>query len=179
MMRFSAMVCIAVVAVTAAGCARSQSGNGARKSSRSDTPSVFSAVLNVRMDNVGSKVPGAPGIVRPATMACTRSIPATCSARLVCPVLADAPEWHPKACDYLADNWKKIIAPPPINQVCTEIYGGREIVRVQGWVQPPRGGKKLIDAAASREGGCEIARFDLLAPLWGAPRTAEAPSPRG
>lgn len=54
------------------------------------------------------------------------------------------------------------LRPVPKDQGCTDIYGGPQTARVQGrWRGEP------VDASFSRTNGCEIARWDALAPLFG------------
>jgi len=54
------------------------------------------------------------------------------------------------------------LQPVPKHQLCTQIYGGPQTATVQGrWRGEP------VDASFSRTNGCEIARWDALAPLFG------------
>lgn len=54
------------------------------------------------------------------------------------------------------------LRPVPKDQGCTEIYGGPQTATVRGrWRGEP------VDARFSRTNGCEIARWDALAPLFG------------
>ncbi len=66
---------------------------------------------------------------------------------------------HPdpqRACQALTDAGDPF-APPPRDQICTEIYGGPEKATVEGtW----RG--KQVRADFSRTDGCRIARWDAL-----------------
>jgi hypothetical protein len=52
------------------------------------------------------------------------------------------------------------VAPVPQDLACTEIYGGPETATVSGTLDGRR-----IEAQFSRSNGCEIARWDALAPL--------------
>ena len=81
------------------------------------------------------------------------------SATLTCdPVGGTHP--HPvEACAAL-DTHADALAPVPPDAVCTQIYGGDETATVTGVVQGEE-----ADATFNRTNGCEIARWDALAPL--------------
>jgi hypothetical protein len=70
---------------------------------------------------------------------------------------------HPaakKACETLAGA-RKPFAPVPRGQVCTEIFGGPQVATVKGtW-----DGEK-VDARFTRQDGCEITRWDDVAPVF-------------
>ncbi|WP_024286723.1 SSI family serine proteinase inhibitor [Cellulomonas sp. KRMCY2] len=51
---------------------------------------------------------------------------------------------------------------PPRDEMCTEIYGGPQVATVEGTVDGTR-----VRARFSRTNGCEISRWDALAPLLG------------
>ena len=68
------------------------------------------------------------------------------------------------ACRRLAAGGPKLFAPVPPDMACTEIYGGPQKARVVGTVSGRR-----VWATFTRENGCEIARWDRLAP-WLLPR---------
>lgn len=53
-------------------------------------------------------------------------------------------------------------APTPADRACTEIYGGPQTATVEGTVDGTD-----VSATFSRVNGCEIARWDALAPLLG------------
>jgi len=78
---------------------------------------------------------------------------------------------HPgaaKACRHLdaaADSGEDLFAPPPKDMLCTQIYGGPQQATVQGTF---RG--KVVDASYSRSDGCEIQRWDRMAPVIDPPR---------
>jgi hypothetical protein len=59
------------------------------------------------------------------------------------------------ACDALL-NHEDALAPVAGDVACTEIYGGPELARISG---------TGVQALFSRTNGCEIARWDALAPL--------------
>ncbi len=51
-------------------------------------------------------------------------------------------------------------APVPPDAICTLIYGGSQTATVTGfWNEEP------VDASFNRVGGCEIARWDAIAPV--------------
>jgi hypothetical protein len=53
-------------------------------------------------------------------------------------------------------------APTPKGQMCTQIYGGPEVATVKGtWNGKP------VDATFGRKNGCELKRWNDLAPLFG------------
>ncbi|MFG1998103.1 SSI family serine proteinase inhibitor [Spirillospora sp. NPDC048911] len=71
---------------------------------------------------------------------------------------------HPKAsqaCTAVTQA-KDPFKPPPADQMCTKIYGGPEIATVKGTWQG-----KPVNAKFSRTDGCELSRWDKLAPLFG------------
>lgn len=76
--------------------------------------------------------------------------------RLQCDAPGDAP-----ACRALAQLDPEDFEPVPDDTVCTSQYGGPETASVQGTL---RG--KPVDATFSREQGCEINRWERVAPLF-------------
>lgn len=52
--------------------------------------------------------------------------------------------------------------PVPPDRMCTEIYGGPQVAVVRGTVDGT-----AVDATFTRTDGCQIARWDALAPLLG------------
>lgn len=50
--------------------------------------------------------------------------------------------------------------PVPAGTACTEIYGGPEVLQITG-----RLGDETIDSEFSRVNGCEISRWDAIAPV--------------
>jgi len=70
---------------------------------------------------------------------------------------------HPdpgKACAAL-DAHPEALRPVPGDMACTEIYGGDQVAEVKG-VGP---GGAALRAVLNRTNGCEIARWDALAPV--------------
>lgn len=68
------------------------------------------------------------------------------------------------ACRKLAEGGLRLFAPVPRNVACTQIYGGPQTARVTGLLAGKR-----VWAAFSRSDGCQIARWNRLAP-WLLPR---------
>ncbi len=69
---------------------------------------------------------------------------------------------HPQrraACRALAQA-KNPFAPVPENAICTQIYGGPDRATIRGTLDD-----REVSAELSRENGCEIARWDRLAPV--------------
>jgi Subtilisin inhibitor-like len=66
------------------------------------------------------------------------------------------------ACEALEEN-PEALAPVPEGTACTEIHGGPERAEVTGTL---RGDS--VRATFDRTNGCEIARWDALAPLFAA-----------
>ena len=59
------------------------------------------------------------------------------------------------ACDVLLEH-EDALQPVPGDVACTEIYGGPQLATISG---------SGVDATLSRTNGCEIARWDALAPV--------------
>lgn len=53
---------------------------------------------------------------------------------------------------------------PDPNRMCTEQYGGPEVATVTGWFKG-----RAVNATFKRTDGCEISRWQAMAPLLGAP----------
>ncbi len=68
------------------------------------------------------------------------------------------------ACDALAAAGGVAAFAPPQDDMCTEQYGGPQVATVEGTVAGER-----VTARFSRTNGCEISRWDALAPLLGSP----------
>lgn len=67
-----------------------------------------------------------------------------------------------RACDRLAALHAPF-APPAPDEVCTQIYGGPQVLRVTGRWQG-----QAVDATFRRTNGCEITRYDAVAPVFAA-----------
>ncbi|HZI98340.1 MAG TPA: SSI family serine proteinase inhibitor [Actinomycetales bacterium] len=82
--------------------------------------------------------------------------------RLTCePPGGDHPDPE-AACAAVEAAGAAAFAPPPKDQMCTEIYGGPQTASVIGVV-----GGEEVSATFGRTNGCEIARWDALADLLG------------
>jgi hypothetical protein len=79
-------------------------------------------------------------------------------------VRCDAPE-DSELCGAIDRLDPKVFEPTPGNVACTQQYGGPETATVKGTL---RG--EPVDAAFSRENGCEISRWQDAAPLLEAAR---------
>jgi hypothetical protein len=64
------------------------------------------------------------------------------------------------ACEAVDALPEDAAAPVPAGAVCTQIYGGPDVVRIEGTL---RG--KEVDTELTRANGCEIERFDHFLPL--------------
>ena len=117
---------------------------------------------------------GAPdsGVVQPAKPRTdlTVSVRARESAtaktwKLTCdPAGGDHPDAQ-RACNALAaakTQAKDPFAPPPQDQMCTQIYGGPQVATVKGTWQG-----KPVTATFTRKNGCELKRWSDLGPLFG------------
>ena len=170
-MRISVFVQTLVVlalALLAAGCGggegdSEQSGDSRKVDStrpaddeRAGSDAV-EADLEIVLTHVGDKSSGA-GVPVPTGISCDKSTPATCRGSLECPATDTADDG---ICAWLAEVGADLFAPPPTDQICTEIYGGPEVATVTGTLDG-----KDVDATFTRTNGCEIGRFDAAAPLW-------------
>jgi hypothetical protein len=75
-------------------------------------------------------------------------------ANVECPG-ADAP---PTICEAIEDLPEDPAAPVPADTACTEIYGGPDVVTIEGTLKG-----QPIDTRLTRENGCEIERFERFA----------------
>lgn len=66
------------------------------------------------------------------------------------------------ACAALAQAGVEAFAPTPRDVACTEQWGGPQVATVQGTVDGEQ-----ISARFDRTNGCEISRWDRLAPVFG------------
>lgn len=150
---------LSVVAVVA-GCAQQQSGADA-----TGTPTA-TATPSVGVPS-GTAVPPAADI--DLTITLTESPGAAPRTfRLVARGSSPAPESTlPDSAAALAavelHGEKIFFALPDPNRVCTQQYGGPQLAVVTGLFHG-----REVNAAFSRTDGCEIARWQALAPLFGA-----------
>jgi hypothetical protein len=81
------------------------------------------------------------------------------SAVLTCPPSGGAHGRPVKACAAL-ERHEDALKPVGSDVACSEIYGGPAEARVTGTI-----GERRINATFNRSNGCEIVRWDKLAPL--------------
>ena len=161
-----AMVLVAVLAV--AGCASGQgpepggvpSGSAATTSgatteqpttpaSPADEPTDMPSSsddgtnLTITLDETGSRT--------------TRTFVLTCD-----PPGGDHPDPEAACAALAAAGGTDAFAAPPRDEMCTEIYGGPQVATVDGIVDGTQ-----VRARFSRTNGCEISRWEALAPLLG------------
>lgn len=87
--------------------------------------------------------------------------PQAAERRQVVELICSNSERQPNpACATVFNLPKTLWQPLPANRACTLIYGGAEQAQVRGTIS----GQK-IDQRFSRRDGCQIARWDQLAPL--------------
>lgn len=134
------------LALVAAGCGSDDSDSGG------DAGAATTTELTISLDADG------PGDQQPQ------------ETKLSCPG-GDA-----AACDAIADLPEDPTAEIPVDQACTEIYGGPDILSVRGTL---RG--EPVASSFSRSNGCEIERFDrftdVLAALFPEYRPGSALGP--
>ena len=83
------------------------------------------------------------------------------TARLVCdPQSGNLPDVATACAALASDAGRAALDPPPLDQLCTELYGGPAEARIMGTV-----GGETVDAHLSRVNGCEIQRWQALAAL--------------
>ena len=71
------------------------------------------------------------------------------------------------ACDLVTGNEKaraRLVAGPPANQACTQLYGGPQRAQVSGRIVG-----RPVDVTLTRVDGCGVADWSLLQPLLGPP----------
>lgn len=105
-------------------------------------PAVPTADLTITLDESGD------GTTRTFTLTCD-------------PVGGDHPD-PDAACRALADAGPEPLRPVPRNVGCTDLWGGPQVATVRGTVDGQR-----VDTRFDRTNGCEIGRWDALAPLLG------------
>lgn len=105
-------------------------------------PAAVDASLTITLDETGQ------GAVRTMTLTCD-------------PVGGDHPD-PAGACAALAVAGPDAFEPPAGDVMCTELFGGPQVATVGGTVAGAQ-----VSARYSRTDGCEIGRWDALAPLLG------------
>lgn len=78
------------------------------------------------------------------------------------PVGGDHPDPEAACASLVRAGGAAAFAPTPVDVMCTQQWGGPQVARVTGEVD---GGR--VDATFTRTDGCEISRWDALAPLLG------------
>ncbi|MCW2955686.1 MAG: putative lipoprotein [Thermoleophilia bacterium] len=133
------------------------------------------ATLDIALANIGGKE--ALGLPMPE-IACTKSLPATCSATLGCPTAEGAVPREVAACEWLATDAARTVLVPPASsddrQACTMIYGGPETADVTGTLDGTKVAAKL-----GRQNGCEISRWEQALVLWSTRPKVPAPPAGG
>lgn len=146
--------------VLSAGCANDDDGGTERDTGSAEREAAADRVdarLELTLGEVGDK--GLVGIPIPDYVRCGRSVPASCRGRVECSEDGDKDE--PAVCAWLAGDDAKVLTEEPADDVaCTQIYGGPETATVTGELDGEE-----VDATFSRSDGCEIARWDVAAPL--------------
>ena len=136
------ITCFVVGALALAGC-----GGRRPVAVRGDGP-----VISLRVE------------VRPAPGATARQASLTCDGSPTATgFIADSRA----ACDLVSGNEKaraRLVAGPPANQVCTQLYGGPQRAQVSGRIAG-----RPVDATLTRVDGCGVADWSLLQPLLGPP----------
>lgn len=115
-------------------------------------PGEAASSLSVTVSSEGQQL-------RAGTLTCGES--STGTGFLADPATAEA------ACAFLttsSDAQRRLVEGPNPGLLCTEIYGGPEVARVQGQVDG-----QAVDESIDRTDGCGIADWDLLGPLLGVP----------
>lgn len=153
-------------ALALAGCATPADPGGAPPSSDATTPSPDPDAPVTDDDSPGpSPTPSDPAVPLGADLTITLDETGegeTRTWRLTCePVGGDHPD-PDAACDALARGGLEAFAPTPRDVACTEQWGGPQRATVTGTVDGTR-----VDAEFSRINGCEISRWEALAPLLG------------
>ena len=88
---------------------------------------------------------------------------ATTTYALTCePVGGDHPDAEAACAAIAAAGGAAAFAPTPMGVACTEQWGGPQTATVTGTV-----GGELVNADFNRTNGCEISRWEALAPLFG------------
>jgi hypothetical protein len=138
---------LAVVGLVLAGCASLQDPDAPQDlepgGPTEPVPGAEGTSLEIRLDVRGD------GTVRTTTSTCD-------------PAGGDHPDPDAACAALDAAGGARAFAPPPSDEVCTEQYGGPQVAEVEGTVDGQQ-----VSARFSRVNGCEISRWDALAPLLG------------
>ncbi|MHA7305360.1 hypothetical protein ACX80E_08975 [Arthrobacter sp. TMN-49] len=139
---------LAVVAVVA-GCAQQQPGAGA-----TGTPPVTATPPATGMELTITLTESPGATPRTFRLVADGSTPAPASTLPDSAAALAAVEQHGE---------KIFFALQDPTRVCTQQYGGPQVAVVTGWFHG-----REVNAAFSRTDGCEISRWQALAPLFGA-----------
>jgi hypothetical protein len=116
--------------------------------------------ISVRLTHMGSRTE--PSLPLPGLIACSRSIPATCTKEVECHREAGSVvSWARYDCAYIDQAIERLFNEPDSGAACTEIYGGPERAHITGEVNG-----RHVDMRITRTDGCQIALWDLHAPIW-------------
>ena len=150
---------VALAALLLAGCASLEPGGSPDDPVSSD-------------DSPGSTPISTPSPTQeppaePATVDLTIVVDATGEGATQTFTLTCSPDGgdHPDpaaACAALAQAGVEAFAPTPRGVACTELWGGPQVATVQGTVDGEQ-----ISARFDRTDGCQISRWDRLAPVFG------------
>lgn len=164
-----AVVLMAALALT--GCRTGQADDAGPGGSDADAPTTGSPDDPVSSDDPPGPGDDSPDPGEPADPVAADLVVvvdatgegATTTWTLTCePVGGDHPDAE-AACAALATaGGATAFAPTPRDVACTEQWGGPQTATVTGTV-----GGESVDATFDRRNGCEISRWDALAPLFG------------
>ncbi len=163
-----------VVAMALAGCSGGDDvttvpgGGGSDQQTDGDTPVTSEPAPSTTPPPSKSPAPGGEATEADLTIAVddgagnATTSTLTCSGAEVGGTLASASQ----ACAQLAEIGSQALAPPPADQMCTEIYGGPQTATITGTFAG-----EAVQATLARTNGCEIGRWDALSALLGAAGT--------
>jgi len=143
--RLGTMGAAAFALLLASGCASLEPGTGPPPATSTTAPTDegISAELVIALDETGD------GPTETFTLTCVPPGGTHPDPEAACAALARA-------------GGVAAFAPTPSDVACTELYGGPQVATVEGTVD----GEK-VGATFTRVNGCEISRWDALAPLLG------------
>ena len=145
-----------------AGCATPSDPGGSPTGDATPAPTTVSPEPSASPEpdpTTGAEVPAELTIVLDETgSGVTRTMTLTCA-----PTGGDHPD-AAAACATLAAVGADAFAPPPLDEMCTEQWGGPQVATVEGTVDG-----ESVRARFSRTNGCEISRWDAVAAVLGSP----------
>lgn len=155
------LVLVAALAVLA-GCATTSDPGGSPTGGGTPAPTTVSPEPSTSPEpgpTSDAAVPAEVTIVLDETgSGVTRTMTLTCA-----PTGGDHPD-AAAACATLAAVGGDAFAPPPLDEMCTEQWGGPQVATVEGTVDG-----ESVRARFSRTNGCEIGRWDAVATVLGSP----------